>query len=262
MTPTEAEREILAQAEQVSGYSVAVMQDASLRVLSTVSMARGDVTFHTVRYNPATTRQPEYLVSYQCGFIIRSFQPPAAKRFDISSSERGQRESASIITQHLRKKGKLPLPEEALGNIQQQLYNGLIIQLRSMPIGIRIDEWLYSEFPVLREQQHQSALRQLKENALSLSPQVTEFSPSQIRTASITMNAAFAEFWARLFGEPQLALPYEASGFRPKGMELLDIATCVPDDPSRDPELIDRWGKELGLQNWYAWVPRINHSQA
>jgi uncharacterized protein len=80
VSPTEAEREIRARAEQVSGYTVAVMQDLSLRVLSTVSMARGDVTFHTVRYNPATTRQPEYLVSYQCGFIIRAFLPPPEKR--------------------------------------------------------------------------------------------------------------------------------------------------------------------------------------
>ena len=258
MTPTEAERKIRARAEQVSGYTVAVMQDASLPVLSTVSMARGDVTFHTVRYNPATTRQPEYLVSFQCGFIIRAFQPPPEKRFDITSSDRGRRESASIITQHLRKKGKLPLPQEALVNIQQQLYDGLIIQLRSMPIGIRIDEWLYSEFPALREQQHQSALRQLKENALTLSPQVTEFSPSQIRKASVTMNAAFAEFWARLFSEPQLALPYEASGFRANGLELLDMVASIPDDPSRDPELIDRWGSALGLESWYAWIPRTN----
>src|SRR5437868_764510 len=127
MTPTEAEREIRARAEQVSGYSVAVTQDASLRVLSTVSIARGGVPFHTVRYNPATTRQPEYLVSFQCGFIIRGFQPSPEKRFDITSSDRGQRESASIITKHLRKKGKLPLPQETLNRIQQQLYSGLIV---------------------------------------------------------------------------------------------------------------------------------------
>jgi hypothetical protein len=258
MTPTEAAREIRARAEAVSGYPVHVVEDNTLSTLSNVTIARRGTQFHDVRYNPATTRQPEYLISFQCGFIIRAFEPPPEKRFDITSSDRGQRESASMITQHLRKKGKLPLPEVALSNLQQQMLSGLIIQLRSVPVGIRIDDWLYNEFPAIRDLQQQSALRQLQENSLTLLPQVAEFSPTQIRRASVTMNAAFADYWARLWSEPQLALAYEATGFRSNGLKLLSILDSIPHEPSRDCELIDRWGKELGIENWYAWIPRTN----
>jgi hypothetical protein len=258
MTATEAARQIRAQAETISGYPVHVMEDATLRTLSTVTMARGGSQFHIVRYNPSTTRQPEYLVSFQCGFIIRAFEPPPDKRFDITDSERGRRESASLITQHLRKKGKLPLPQEAISNLQQQMLSGLIIQLRSMPVGMRIDLGLFYDFPALREQQRQSALRQLQENSQSLLPQIAEFSPPLIRKANVTMNAAFADLWAKLLDEPQLALPYEAAGYQSNMLELLNISQRIPDEPSRDIELIDAWGKQLGIDRWYEWIPRAN----
>ena len=39
------------------------------------------------------------------------------------------------------------LPESARQQVASQLFDGLMIQLRSYPIGMRIDRWLHDEHP-------------------------------------------------------------------------------------------------------------------
>jgi hypothetical protein len=69
------------------------------------------------------------------------------------------------------------------------------------------------------------------------------------------MNAAFAGFWARLFGDDKFTLPYRSAGHGPAGSQLLRIFDETPADPAHDRTLIDAWGKTLGLDGWFGWTP-------
>jgi hypothetical protein len=77
-------RAILAQVESTSGYPVLVTEDRSLRTLASVRMARGKATAHVVTYNPTASSQPDYLIAYQCGFILRFFAVPVSERRDLA----------------------------------------------------------------------------------------------------------------------------------------------------------------------------------
>ena len=228
-----------------------VMEDATLPLIATVTLAQPSVPVHVLRYNPALIRHPEYLVCFQCGFIIRAYEVPPDQRYEVVSNERGRREAASLITKHLRKKGKLPLPQDVLASLHEQLLNGLIVQLRSIPIGLRIDRWLYDEYPALKELQKEAAMKQLQDNTTTLRPDIAAFAPNQIHRPSLAMNAAYAEFWARLYEEPQLSLPYKATGQLESGLQLLSLLDAVPSDAAHDRQLIDRWAESLGINNWY-----------
>ena len=70
----------------------------------------------------------------------------------------------------------------------------------------------------------------------------------------MAINAAFARFWAEKWNQPELALPYRASGYAVAGEKLLKIYQDVPDSGKTDRALIDAWGTELKLTNWYVWV--------
>ena len=72
----ETTRQIVALAEEVSGFPVLVSEDPGLQTLAVVRMARGGALAHTISYKPSPGTQPDYLIAYQCGYIIRHFAPP------------------------------------------------------------------------------------------------------------------------------------------------------------------------------------------
>ena len=72
----ETTRSIIALVEEVSAFPVLVSEDPNLQTLAVVRMARGGASAHTITYKPAPSSQPDYLIAYQCGFILRHFAPP------------------------------------------------------------------------------------------------------------------------------------------------------------------------------------------
>lgn len=59
-------------------------QDRSLTLLSAVQVARGPQPMHTIYYNPVTVAEPDYVICYQCGFILRLFRT-SLKRYATAS---------------------------------------------------------------------------------------------------------------------------------------------------------------------------------
>jgi hypothetical protein len=45
------------------------------------------------------------------------------------------------------------------------------------------------------------------------------------------------------------------SQYSTTGQKLAEIFEQIPDRPRHDQELIDAWGKYLGITDWYTWVP-------
>ena len=111
-----------------------------------------------------------------------------------------------------------------------------------MPVGLRVDAWIRSEFPGLREQQEAAARMQLAENQQALDPETRRIVPEMIGGASLGMNAAFALFWGRTLADPTLAVPYRVAGHLALGERLLRIADEIPGAPADDGRLIAGWG--------------------
>lgn len=120
-----------------------------------------------------------------------------------------------------------------------------------MPIGMRIDAWIYADYPALRDLQVASMRSQSDSNTQVLSPQVRDMTPSTIWRASVALNAAYATFAGGIVRDDGLILPYEATGFRAEGETLVAFLTEVPVSPSGDRTLVDLVGKHLGISDWY-----------
>ena len=69
------------------------------------------------------------------------------------------------------------------------------------------------------------------------------------------MNTAYALFSERLLSTGQYVIPYRSLGFDKGGQDLLEIWDEIPGDARRDRELVDAWAKELGISDWYQWIP-------
>ena len=240
--------------EKASGIPVLVQADDSMAMIARVVVARDSAPAHLVLFNPKYGEATDYHVVFQCGFVLRIYQTPPELRFNLVATDSGRRDVARLVADHLRR-AEVNLPEPASGELSRQLYDGLCVQLRSIPVGMRVDRWIRDTHPTLAEQQKTSALRQLAENQRTLSPRVAALAPERVYDASVGMTAALAAFWGEMFGDATQTIPYKVGGHSAVGGRLLGLLDGFPPEPASDRDVIDAWGAELGVRGWYALAP-------
>jgi hypothetical protein len=247
-------KEVIRLVEEMTGVPVVVTPDPSLHTLAAVMIARHSAPAHVVTYNPLMGAGTDYAVCFQCGFVLRAFSPQEVDRFDFGGSWHGRKDVEKLLAEHLRGK-RLSLPKDVRSQLKDQLFDGLMVQLRSVPVGLRVDAWLGREYPDLLDQQRIVITRQMKDNLKSLGPEVRKFSPDKVFNASVAMNATFAAFWSKTWNDPLPVAPYRETGHLSAGEALLQLWYDVLADCANDKRLIDAWGQSLGLQGWYEFLP-------
>jgi hypothetical protein len=250
VAPSAAVLSILQSVESISSLPVEVHADPGLRVPARVQMARGDMRTHLATYNP-NLPTADYYLAFEAGFILRLFESPASARALFAGTGEG-----------LAALERLPLtaplagvPAAARKQFQSQLHDGLLTQLRSQAIGMRINEWLWNEHPEIRELHRQGMEDEQRQAAQAVSPEIRLLSPAKVWEASTGMSAAVALFTDRLLGLQRFAVPFEAAGVGGRGRELLALWESVGSEPEHDRERVDKWAAALGLSSWYRWVP-------
>src|SRR5215218_6348235 len=161
-------REILQRVEDLTGTPVEVVQDATQPHLARITRARAGVPAHVLRVNP-TLGDPDYLIVYECGFVVRLYETPPEERREFAGTAQGRAEADRLV----KRAGQTArLPDAALAQLTQQFLDGLLTQLRSYPIGMRLDAWIHATFPGLDALQRAAVDRQQQDNRAELRPEV------------------------------------------------------------------------------------------
>ena len=176
MSILEETNEVIERVEEESGIPVEVTTDPSLPTLASIKIARPPATHHVLTYNP-TKPGVDYHVAYQCGFVLRLFENPPGKRYEFGDTESGRRAVQELLTEQGGIARKLRLPKETVKQLADQFFDGLLTQLRSVPIGMRIDRWIRETYPALHGAQEASVDRQQRDNAQALNPQIRQMTP-------------------------------------------------------------------------------------
>ena len=255
MTPASALRhttlDLLELVQTASGFPAVVTANRQLPTTAALRMARGSARVHSIEYNPDLINEPDYYVVVQCGQILRFFGPPAAERKDLAGSARGLAAVRELVKREVvqRRSG---ITAEIGDAFATRLYNGLLLQLRSMPVELRVEGWISETYPEFESVQRLAVLRQLEENTLIFSPSVQ--APSHVLKATASMSAAVAQYWAGALLQADLVRPYARAGFAEEGASLLAIWRQAPPEPIYDRTIIDGWAHELGIGDWYEWI--------
>ncbi len=247
-------KQLLEQVEQISGRPVYLQPDPALPTLATVKVARGDAPAHLVTYRPEAEGL-DYAIASQLGTVLRIFQTPSEDRCDIVIKEAGRE---SVRRSLVGPNGTLTpykLPEAVVKTTTDQMFGGLMTQLRSLPVEMRVGVWLRDNYPGTQAAQEQYLAAEMMRATQSLGPQVRAMTPPTVFAANATMNAAFALFCDRLLGRPLYAVAFRSTGLADRGQFLLDLWDRTPADATHDRALVDAWGDDLGLSDWYSWVP-------
>lgn len=128
--------EILKSVEEVSGLPVHVMEDSKLSTIATVRMARGNMPGHVILYKPVPGEPPDYLICYQCGFILRKFAVPPEQRFDLTdtAAARNYVRTAMLAPDGVAR--KYGLGEAQVADLQKQFLQAALTHLLSIVVGI------------------------------------------------------------------------------------------------------------------------------
>ena len=136
--------------------------------------------FHRVALQPNASTAPDYLIVFQCGFILRRYAAAPEARWDFVAADVAE----ATVRQWVVDNPKTPnQPEHTAEGLTKFLYHGILSQLRSIPAGLRVDAWILAEFPRLAELQQQALTRQLNDNSAALRPDIQAVMPDQALAA-------------------------------------------------------------------------------
>ena len=130
----------------------------------------------------------------------------------------------------------------------------ILRQVSNYPADIRIEEWMFDQFPEMRCAQRAALVQQLKKNELVLVPRVESISARTVYQANVAINCAFAQLLALLLGEPASLDPYPNQSREEARKLLREVA--AQRDPSHlgDVAISKKWSEILGLSGWFRWV--------
>jgi hypothetical protein len=232
----------------LSGKPLEFMRDPGLAVLASLKVARDGAPYHVLRYKPSN--EPlDYIVAQQVGFSSRMFSLPVDLRFDFAATGKGESSMQDLIRVST---SPIEVDKALLPEFAKQVHHWALMQVRSIPIGMRVDALLYRDYESLRELQELGLASQQQMNANLLSQRVGGLTAPVAHLAPAT---AFALFTDRLLGVQRYAIPFEAAGVLAEGHALLKIFDATPDDPAHDLALVDGWADYLGMNGWYEWIP-------
>ena len=251
----ETTRLIVNLVEEHSGYPVQIIDDPSLDTFASIRLARRrGVPAHILAYRPVGNQAPDYLIAFQCGFALRLFAVPPERRLEPGMNKAGLQRVREALEQTLRE-NRHTLAASELEEAATQMYGGLITHLRSVPVGLRIAGWLRESFPELHALQRSAVDQELKQNLEAARSARGGLLPEVVVQPTLAINAAFAQFWAREYGDPDLAAGYTSGPNARAGERLLGIWDNTPSTADADVALVDAWASALGLTGWYTWEP-------
>ena len=244
---------ILDRLEQITNISIEFSPELnSPHLLAQLTIARAGAPAHIVRYKP-NVPGVNYNLAFQCGFMLRLFETEPNKRFDFLGFDAGRESILKMLKGPGGIEQKMGVTGAKLDTLATQMFDGIMLQLRSMPIGMRIDDWLYRDYAGLRDEQAASIAGQQNTNAQALGPATRAIVPPTVYNANLSMSASYALFADRLYGQNRFAIPFVSAGYAERGQRLLDIFDSLAPDPVNDRQLVTAYGDELGLSDWFRW---------
>lgn len=249
-------REVLARAERLAGLPVVLVPDPSLGEIAQARLilARRGEPFQ-IRFNPEDVGARDHLIAHECGHIWRIWSAPENERMAPALDERGRRRARRRMSAELALLEEAGIPRPGVDELFQMWHQGIVLQLWNAPQDLRIEEWLYREYPGLRASQERSLSRILDLCVQLFVHPERALTPQRVFHASNAMNAATAVQFARLFGDNSFADFYRGVGLREEGAELCSEVLDAPDTGyAGDRETTERWAKRFGLKEWFRWV--------
>ena len=238
---------LIDQAAKLSGYGFDIVYDASLPVTSSVKLAGREQRERHEIILRLPSDENNYLIAWQAAYVLHQYQMPETERADLRPDPAGL---VGVRQDLLALHPTIPAQQQQA--FADHVIGGVLSQLRSVPVGLLIDLELQRNYPELHATQKQSLIHQVVEHVACLQMTRDVF-PEKLLRANQVMNAVQALLVAELFDEADIFAPYRMVGIEAAASLLLEPCMHQAFDATTDRELVDHWGRNLGISDWYRW---------
>lgn len=237
---------IAEEVERVSGKAVDVRPTPGLDVRARTRMARAGMPHHVILFSPKERPHLSHLLAHEFGRILRTFQTPAEeRRIPVSTADTLQCARDEIWSQ------AHGVSAASRDRIVDAWIHGLIIQVTSQPVDVRVEQWIAGNYPSLREQQVRSLRTETGVIVASISPEVRHATALGIFRRSKAMNYAYLEHIGEIMGRSFDSQFCNAPEVIPLGERLSD---AFGDDVLVDQDVVARCAEILDMEDWFVWA--------
>lgn len=258
----EAEVESLArEAERLSGFPIQLEEgDFGVQMTAATELAwKYGRDHHVIRVRQSLEPAVKlHMRAHElCHVIMEAEARNAGTNRWFSSNESGWQLAQQEIASELGPIRK-SMPPERAEELVERLFKGLLAQLFNLPLDLVIERQIATRHPALRFAQIQAISLLLEEAVKGCSaPEIVRLVPRRILHASRFLNSCYAAFVdSQYSGALAASPPFIAMGAMERGMKLFKIWENATRDlqPGQEYDLVDKFGAELRLQGWFAWV--------
>jgi tetratricopeptide (TPR) repeat protein len=212
---------------------------------------------HTVRHKPGYPAY-EHLVMHELVHLDFILQ---ARKEDINlmfvSSPDQKRKFIASLEPSVKKLQKLGLSESAISQFCNSLFDGLNLQALNTPIDLFIEDFINSEYVVLRPYQFLSLYNMITEGIKAVTDKrIVDLSPRDILSKSKIFNLVNALQFRSLFGIDLIKDFHATSAELKTAQEFYDEYLQYKDDrsPAEEYELVQHWGEDLKLNKYFELI--------
>ncbi len=244
-------KEILKNVEGLTKKKFKFIPNSKITSHAKLKMARDDMENHIVYYKGGVDQRINHIIAHECGHIIRLFEASPSERLIPFLSSKNFESATSDMRADIEAISKV-MSKPKVEHLIEMLFKGVIMQLTNQPVDLKIEEWIYNEYPRLREFQKISFQSQLQEALGGLNEDIRKITPSKIYEASHSMNYAYFNVLAKKT-KFDLDSAYDNFEFEDKGRLLIEIMGKYKNNFEGDVKRINDWANILNLSSWYEW---------
>lgn len=250
--------------EEECGKKIVIEADTGLKSAAKIEFAENhDRIYHLVKYNPDYPAV-HHLIMHELAhlhFAAQARQAGKNKLF-VSNDENKKRflGSHEKDARMLSKKGY----DDALIEHYYALFQVLNAQIFNTPIDLYIEDYLFQNYPALMPYQFLSLLGLIQEGIYATTDeQILTIAPPEILSKSKIFNLVKALHFQKRYGvdlieehKPTTAEKEQAVTFYREYEECRTRHT-----PGDEYELLQRWAKQLYLQNFFALIEEPDYRE-
>jgi Tfp pilus assembly protein PilF len=168
------------------------------------------------------------------------------------------------LSKHASRLHKAGYPEDAIARYLDDLFNGLNRQVFNAPVDLFIEWDMYHEHPDIRPYQFVSLAALVAEALQSTTDKrIVELSPADILSKSKVYNLTLAMLYKELYGVDRVA-EFKATHQEHKlAQDFYEEFKEYREDrqPAEEYEVVQHWGEDLQLTDYFALVPENEYRE-
>jgi hypothetical protein len=241
--------EVVGLTKEVTGKDLDFRLLVNLNTDGITKIARERMPNHVLKIKESSLFRVNHIIVHECGHILRMAQADPAERVVPSSNAETAEKALSDLKTEM-----LALPEAARNELHELWTTGLISQLVNLPVDVRIERWIYNNYPAFREIQIKSLAVDVHNCLLGLSDKIRRNTIESIFNKSNAMVYAYLRGIKTVTGEDYTAEFKKYPDIKKTGRKLYRCLESEDEGFAQDVKTINTWAEILKIKEWFIWI--------